>query len=57
MDITIQLSDREVGFLRKLMDEQKALAKQEYTMEDAIHECIRDSMFDMGETLAQEEFE
>jgi|GEM_PF-1913726 len=57
MEITIQLSDHEVEFLQKLMGEQKALAKQEYTMEDAVHECIRDSMFDEGEESAQEEFE
>jgi hypothetical protein len=57
MDITIKLSDREVKFLQKLIDEQKSISHNNYSMEDAIHECIRDSMFDEGEAFAQEEFE
>lgn len=57
MDITIHLSEKEVSFLQKLIDEQKHLFQKEYSIEDAIHECIRDSMFDEGEVSAEEEFE
>lgn len=57
MDITIRLSDREVKFLQKMINKQKSISREEYSMEDAVHECIRDSMFDVGEESAEEEFE
>jgi hypothetical protein len=57
MDITVHLSERESNFLQKMMDRQKRISREEYTVEDAIHECIRDSMFDVGEESAIEEFE
>ncbi|MEJ2323816.1 MAG: hypothetical protein P8Y77_03315 [Nitrospirota bacterium] len=57
MDITVHLSEREFNFLQKLMTQEKRISQEEYTLEDAIHECIRDSMFDEGEESAVEEFE
>lgn len=57
MDITIHLSEKEVSFLQKLIDEQKHMFQKVFSIEDAIHECIRDSMFDEGEESAEEEFE
>jgi hypothetical protein len=57
MDITVHLSEKEVSFLQRLIDEQKHMFKKVFSIEDAIHECIRDSMFDEGEVSAEEEFE
>lgn len=57
MDITIKLSDKEIAFLQHMTKENKALYQREWSIEDAIHECIRDSMFDEGEQAAKEEFE
>jgi len=57
MQITIDLSDKEADFLQRLIKENKALYQKERNIEDAIHECIRDSMFDEGERAAKEEFE
>jgi hypothetical protein len=57
MQITIDLSDKETAFLQRLINENKALYQREWTMEDAVRECIRDSMFDEGERGAKEEFE
>ncbi len=48
MDITVRLSDREISFLRKMINRQKNISREEYSIEDAAHECIRDSMFDEG---------
>lgn len=57
MEITIHLSEKELSFLQKLIDEQKQMFQKVNSIEDAIHECIRDSMFDEGEKSAKEEFE
>ncbi len=57
MDVTVHLSENEFNFLLKLIKRQKQISQEEYTVEDAIHECIRDSMFDEGEESAKEEFE
>lgn len=57
MDVTVHLSENEFNFLLKLIKRQKRISQEEYTVEDAIHECIRDSMFDEGEESAKEEFE
>jgi hypothetical protein len=57
MQITINLSDKEAAFLQRLISENKTLYQREWTMEDAVRECIRDSMFDEGERVANEEFE
>lgn len=57
MDLTLRLSDSEVRFLREVMKEHKLISPKEFTLEDAVHECIRDAMFDEKEKTAQEEFE
>ncbi len=57
MDVTVHLSGKEIDFLQGLIKEHRLLSQEEYTIEDAIHECIRDSMFDEGEKSAAEEFE
>lgn len=57
MDLTVHLSDKEVRFLQRMIDQEKQLSHREYSFEDAVHECIRDSMFDEGEVSAEEEFE
>lgn len=58
MDLTIHLSESEVNFLREVINEHRLISpRKEFTIEDAIHECIRDAMFDEGEKSAKEEFE
>ena len=56
MKITLTLTEKEKTFLEKLMNEYRKPYNRGFTLEDAVHECIRDSMFDEGEESAPEEF-
>ena len=55
MQITITLSDKEVQFLQRMIDEDKQLENRTTTFDEVIHECITMATFDEGETTAQEE--
>lgn len=52
MQVTLSLSDDEVKFLQKLIEQHRKIETKACTMEDAIHECIRTAMFDEGEQEA-----
>jgi hypothetical protein len=48
MTITIELSDREVQFLKKMVSDMVSYEKIS-SMEEALRECIKIAMFDEGE--------
>jgi hypothetical protein len=54
MTITMELSDREVQFLNKMVRDMVSYEKIS-SIEEAIRECIRMAMFDESETLAADE--
>ena len=54
MTITIELSDREVQFLNKMVSDMGSYEKIS-SIEEAIRECIRMTMFDEGEYSAADE--
>jgi Arc/MetJ-type ribon-helix-helix transcriptional regulator len=51
MTITIELSDREVQFLNKMVSDMGSYEKIS-SIEEAIRECIRMTMFDESEHSA-----
>jgi hypothetical protein len=54
MTITIELTDREVQFLNKMVSDM-ASYKKISSLEEAIRECIRMAMFDESEPMAADE--
>lgn len=53
MQITIDLSDRQVIFLQKIVGMKKY--ENINTIEEAVKECINMAMFEEGETTALQE--
>ncbi len=49
MQITITLTNSESDFLKAMIAEQRNLIGKEWSMEDAIHECIRMAMYEESE--------
>jgi len=54
MTITMELSDREVQFLNKMVTDMASYEKIS-SIEEAIRECIRMAMFEEGEHMAADE--
>jgi hypothetical protein len=54
MKITIELSDREVQFLNKMVSDMVSYEKIN-SLEEAIRECIRMAIFDESEHTAADE--
>ena len=54
MTITMELSDREVQFLNKMVRDMKSY-QQISSMEEAVRECIRMAMYDENEHMATDE--
>jgi hypothetical protein len=54
MTVTMELSDREVRFLNKMVNDMASYEKIG-SIEDAIKECVRMAMFDEGEPMAADE--
>lgn len=54
MTITMELSDREVQFLNKMVSDMVSYEKISST-EEAVRECIRMAMFDESEPMAADE--
>ncbi|MEJ2695219.1 MAG: hypothetical protein P8013_01075 [Candidatus Sulfobium sp.] len=53
MQATITLPEKEVRFLRALIEHHRNIETKHCTIEDAVHECIRTAMSDEGEQRAQ----
>jgi len=51
MTITMELSDREVQFLNKMVSDMGSY-EQISSMEEAVRECIRMAMYDESEHMA-----
>jgi len=49
MQVSITLTDKEINFLEKMIKEISSYKKAQYSIEDAIHECIRMAMYDESE--------
>jgi len=54
MTLTMELSDKEVRFLNKMMSDMTSYEKID-SIEDAVKECIRMAMFDTSEPMAADE--
>ncbi|HSB30821.1 MAG TPA: hypothetical protein VLD55_04400 [Candidatus Sulfobium mesophilum] len=54
MNITIELSEMEVKFLDKMVDDMLSYEKI-ISIEQAVKECIRMAMFDESEPMAADE--
>ncbi|HEX8950120.1 MAG TPA: hypothetical protein VF790_14225 [Dissulfurispiraceae bacterium] len=54
MRVTVDLSDKQVDFLRKMIASDQKF-ENITTMEEAVLECINIAMFDEGESLAMQE--
>lgn len=54
MTITMELSDREVQFLNKMVSDMASYEKIG-SIEEAVRECIRTTMFDDSEPMAADE--
>lgn len=54
MQITIDLSERHVAFLQKMINDMKKYENIS-TIEGAVMECINMAMFDESETAAMQE--
>jgi hypothetical protein len=54
MTITMELSDREVQFLHKMVSDMVSYEKIS-SIEEAVRECIRMAMFDENERMAADE--
>lgn len=49
MQVLITLTDKEIKFLEKMILEISSYKKEQYSIEDATHECIRMAMYDESE--------
>lgn len=54
MTVTLELSDREVQFLNKMVTDMGSYEKIS-SLEEAVRECIRMAMFDESQPLAADE--
>ncbi len=54
MQLTITLSDKEMQFLQRMIEEDRVIENKTTTLEDVVHECIRRAMYDESEQSAQE---
>jgi hypothetical protein len=54
MTITMELSDREVQFLNKMVSDMGSYQKIN-SIEEAVRECIRTAMFDESESTDADE--
>ena len=54
MTVTIELSDREVQFLNKMLSDMSSF-ESITSIEEAVKECIRMAMFDESEPMAADE--
>lgn len=54
MKVTVELTDAEVAFLERMIRSERRF-EHITTIDEALHECIAMTMFDMNETLAAEE--
>ncbi len=54
MQVTIELSDREVKFLNEMVSDMSGYERIT-SIEEAIRECIRIAMFDESEPMAADE--
>ncbi len=55
MQLTITLNDDEVNALKRMIARHRAFETKECTLEDAIHECIRTSLYEEAEHEAAQE--
>jgi hypothetical protein len=55
MQLTITLNDSEVDALKRMIARHKAFETKECTLEDAVHECIRMSLYEETEPEAAQE--
>ena len=49
MQVTITLTEKERSFLEKMIIRHQLYERRQFTMEDAVHECIGIAMFDEAE--------
>jgi len=54
MTITMELSDREVQFLNKMVSDMESFEKIS-SLEEAVRECIHMAMFDESQPVAADE--
>lgn len=54
MTVTLELTDKEVRFLNKMLSDMTSYEKIS-SIEDAVKECIRMAMFDASEPMAADE--
>jgi hypothetical protein len=54
MTVTMELSDKEVRFLNKMVSDMTSYMKIS-SIEDAVKECIKMAMFDASEPMAADE--
>lgn len=54
MTITVELSDREVRFLNKMVSDMKSFEKIS-SIEEAVRECIQMAMFDESQPMAADD--
>lgn len=54
MTVTMELSDKEVRFLNKMVSDMTSYEKMG-GIEDALRECVRMAMFDASEPMAADE--
>jgi hypothetical protein len=55
MQLTITLNDEEVDALKRMIARHRLFETKECTLEDAIHECIRSSLYEEAEPEAAQE--
>lgn len=55
MQITLTLSEKEIKFLRRMIEEDTRIGNGTKTIDDVVHECIARAMYDESEVSAQEE--
>ena len=55
VQLMINLSDKEVEALNRIIAGHKVFETKKCTLEDAIHECIRTSVYEESEPSAQQE--
>jgi len=49
MEVTLILTDREITFLQKMIEELIIYQRRQISIEDAIHECIRMATYEESE--------
>jgi hypothetical protein len=49
MEITITLTDKEITFIQRMIEELNTYQQKQISIEDAIHECIRMANYEESE--------